>query len=69
MNKYTNIIAIKRAFNILSRKQIIKETEILTEEEKEIIQKYPNQNELEGLYKLSTNNFSSFREMILGQGI
>lgn len=61
-----NVQALKRSFNIISRKQILNEDNIMTQTDKEQIIKYPNQTELWSLYKLSVNNFSSFREMILG---
>ena len=61
-----DIQSLKRTTNILLRKQVVEENNTLTEEEKEVIINYPNQKELWALYKLSQNQYASFKDMIMG---
>lgn len=66
MNEQTNIQALKRSLNMLAKKTLVTENSTLTEAEIKIINEYPEQKELWSLYKLSQNQFTSFKEMIIG---
>lgn len=60
-----NIRALKRTFNMLAKKHILEENEVLSAQDITIIESYDNQTDLWSLYNLSQNKFTSFREMIL----
>lgn len=61
-----NVRALKRSLNMLAKKILVEESEVLTEEDRLKVLRYPNQKELWSLYKLSQNKYTSFKDMILG---